>query len=69
MSHSYKKDDPVHHLAKGPQGRIDDSGSRKIFTVMAQMPIEADGRKRYRIRAEGENIERVAFENELSRTD
>jgi hypothetical protein len=69
MAHSYTEDDDVHHLVKGPQGRAADNGPRKLFTVIARLPIEADGRRRYRIKEKGQNLERVAYENELERPD
>jgi hypothetical protein len=65
MSHSYKPNDDVYHRSQGPQGRMI-SEKRTIYTVIKLMPIEADGRVRYRIKSESENIERVVTEDQLS---
>jgi hypothetical protein len=37
-----------------------------VYTVVQRMPIEADGRLRYRIKSKSENIERVVTEDQLS---
>ena len=37
-----------------------------IYTIIQRMPIEADGRLRYRIKNKSENIERVVTEDQLS---
>jgi len=37
-----------------------------IYTVVQLMPIEADGRLRYRIKSKSENIERIVTEDQLS---
>jgi len=37
-----------------------------IYTIVQRMPIEADGRLRYRIKSKLENIERVVTEEQLS---
>jgi len=37
-----------------------------IYTIVQRMPIEADGRLRYRIKSKSENIERVVTEDQLS---
>jgi len=65
MSHAYKLNEDVHHLPQGPQGRsvIDQP---MIYTIVQCMPIEADGRLRYRIKSKSENIERVVTEDQLS---
>jgi hypothetical protein len=66
MTHSYSIDDEVHHQRQGPQLR-DVPGPRQIYTITRCMPIEGDGRVRYRIKSDNENFERVVFEDELSR--
>ncbi|MBN9600230.1 MAG: hypothetical protein J0G28_11225 [Afipia sp.] len=66
MSHAFSKNDNVRHQPQGPQGRAD-SGPPVIYTIVARMPVEADGRLRYRIRSKTENIERVVTEDQLSR--
>ena len=65
MSHAYKLNEDVRHKPQGPQGRavIDPP---MIYTIIQHMPIEADGRLRYRIRSKSENIERVVTEDQLS---
>jgi hypothetical protein len=36
------------------------------YTVVQQLPIESDGRIRYRIKSQCENFERVVTEDQLS---
>jgi hypothetical protein len=66
MSHAFSKDDDVRHQAQGPQGRAETNPSN-IYTVVARMPVEADGRLRYRIRSNPETVERVVTEHQLRR--
>lgn len=65
MSYAYKLNEDVRHQPQGPQGRsaIDPP---MIYTIVQHMPIEADGRIRYRIKSKSENIERVVTEDQLS---
>lgn len=65
MSHDYKVNDDVYHRIQGPQGRVT-SEKRTVYTVVQLMPIESDGRMRYRIKSESEKIERVVTEDQLS---
>jgi hypothetical protein len=65
MSHAYKLNDDVHHKAQGPQGRMTFE-EPTVYTVVQYMPIEADGRIRYRIKSLTEKIERVVTEEQLS---
>jgi hypothetical protein len=65
MSHAYKPDEDVHHQHQGPQGRVAIEPPM-VYTIVQRMPIEADGRLRYRIKSKSENIERVVTEDELS---
>ena len=37
-----------------------------VYTVVQQLPIESDGRIRYRIKSQSENFERVVTEDQLS---
>jgi hypothetical protein len=53
---------------QGPQGRAD-LKQRSIYTIVTCLPIEADGRPRYRIKSKTENIERVVTEEQISRLD
>ena len=62
MSHAYQLNEAVLHCGQGPQGRVNVE-QPKIYTIVQRMPIEADGRLRYRIRSE--KIERVVTEDEL----
>lgn len=66
MAHTYSINDNVHHLRQGPQGRanIDEPS---VYTIVARLPIESDGRLRYRIKSKSGNIERVVTEEQLSR--
>ncbi len=66
MAHIFSKDDDVCHQQQGPQGRADISRAN-VYTVIARMPVESDGRIRYRIRSKTENVERVVTEDQLSR--
>jgi hypothetical protein len=66
MTHSYSIEDEVHPQGQEPQpGRP--STPRATYTIIKCMPIEGDGRIRYRIRSSTDNCERVVFEDELSR--
>jgi hypothetical protein len=65
MAHIFSINDNVHHQAQRPQGRAD-NGERAIYTIVARLPIEADGRIRYRIRSKTENLERVVTEDQIS---
>ncbi|QPF83478.1 hypothetical protein IC762_27800 [Bradyrhizobium genosp. L] len=65
MSHNYKLNEDVHHQPQGPQGRAEVEPPM-VYTIVQRMPIEADGRLRYRIRSKSENIERVVTEDQLS---
>jgi len=57
-------DDVLYHLQE-PQGR-DVPKKRNIYTITARMPIEADGRSRYRIKSKTEKVERVVTEEQIS---
>jgi len=65
MSYAYKPNEEVLHRPQGPQGSCG-SGPTNAFTIVQCMPIEADGRLRYRIKSKSENIERVVTEDQLS---
>ena len=68
MAHLYAINDDVHHHMQGPQGRIGGE-QRAVYTVVGRLPIEADGRRRYRIKSKTEKIERVVTEEQISRLD
>jgi hypothetical protein len=63
MSHAYQLNDEVLHRAQRPQGRVD-ADVPKVYTIVQCMPVEADGRLRYRIKSD--KTERVVTEEELS---
>ncbi|GGI23680.1 hypothetical protein [Bradyrhizobium guangdongense] len=65
MPHAYKLNEDVRHQAQGPQGRAA-TEPPMIYTVVQHMPIESDGRVRYRIRCKANKIERVVTEDQLS---
>jgi hypothetical protein len=65
MSYAYKLNEEVRHQTQGPQGRAA-TEAPKIYTIVQCMPIESDGRVRYRIKCRSENIERVVTEDQLS---
>ena len=66
MAHTYSINDDVHHQRQGPQGRSNVE-ERSIHTVVACLPVEADGRLRYRIKSKTDNVERVVTEEQLRR--
>jgi hypothetical protein len=66
MEHIFHIDDHVHHWHHGPQGR-DVVEPSPVYTILALLPVEADGRPRYRIKSKEENFERVVTEDLLSR--
>ena len=65
MSYAYKLNQDVRHQLQGPQGRAA-TDPPMIYTVVQLMPIEADGRLRYRIKSKSEKIERVVTEDQLT---
>ena len=65
MPHIYKLRDDVRHLGQGPQGRMSFE-KPTVYTVLQQLPVESDGRIRYRIKSQAENFERVVTEDQLS---
>ena len=65
MPHIYKLRDDVRHLGQGPQGRMSFE-KPTVYTVLHQLPVESDGRIRYRIKSQSENFERVLTEDQLS---
>jgi hypothetical protein len=68
MEHIYRIDDDVLHQFQGPQGRevVEQSN---VYTIIALLPVEADGRPRCRIKSKEENFERVVAEHLLSRSN
>jgi hypothetical protein len=66
MAHNFAINDDVHHQQQGPQGRAT-AKERSVYTIVTCLPIEADGRPRYRIKSKTENIERVVTEEQISR--
>lgn len=68
MAHNYVINEKVHHQLQGPQGRAGVK-QRSIYKIVSCLPIEADGRPRYRIKSTTDNIERVVTEEQLSRLD
>ena len=64
--HMFSKDDDVCHQPQGPQGRLNDR-QENVYTVIARLPIEMDGRVRYRIRSKTGNVERIVTEDQLTR--
>ena len=63
MSYACKLNDAVLHRDQGPQGRVQVE-QPKVYTIIQRMPVEADGRLRYRIKSE--KLERVVTEDQLS---
>lgn len=65
MEHTYHIDDHVFRQIDGPQGR-DVVERSNVYTILALLPVEADGRLRYRIKSKEENFERIVTEDLLS---
>jgi hypothetical protein len=65
MSYAFKLNEDVRHQPQRPQGRAA-ADPPMIYTIVQLMPIEADGRLRYRIKSKLENIKRVVTEDQLS---
>ena len=65
MAYNYAINDNVLLQAQGPQGR-NVPKQRNVYTITARLPIEADGRLRYRIKSETEKVERVVTEEQIS---
>ncbi len=68
MSYNYAINDSVLLHFQGPQGR-EVQMQRNVYTITARLPIEADGRPRYRIKCETEKVERVVTEEQISQLD
>lgn len=64
MVYNYAINDDVLLRLQGPQGR-DVPRQPNVYTVTARMPIEADGRARYRIKSKTEKVERVVTEEQI----
>ena len=64
MSHVYKANSDIRYLAQGARARkvVEETN---VYTVIRRMPIEADGRVRYRIKNQVDKTERVVTEEEL----
>jgi len=65
MAHNFAINDDVHHQMQGPQGRTT-AKERSVYTIVTRLPIESDGRPRYRIKSKTGNIERVVTEDQIS---
>ena len=66
MAYNYAINDDVLFQFQGPQGRAVPK-QRDVYTIIARMPIEADGRPRYRIKSKTEKVvERVVTEEQIS---
>jgi hypothetical protein len=65
MQHIYHINDQVHRRIDGLQGR-DDVEPSNVYTILALLPVEADGRLRYRIKSKEESFERIVTEESLS---
>jgi hypothetical protein len=59
---AYCPKDEVLHLGQRPKGRV--AVDAPIYTIVQCMPVEADGRLRYRIKSD--KTERIVTEDELS---
>ena len=66
MEHLYHIDEDVFRQIDGPQGR-DVVEQNNVYTILALLPVEADGRLRYRVKSKVEDFERIVTEEALSR--
>ena len=66
MPRNYSINDDVHHQLQGPQGRTV-VRERSVYTIVSFLPIEFDGRPRYRIRSKSEKVDRVVTEEQICR--
>jgi hypothetical protein len=67
MSHAFTKNEDVHHQVQGPQKEPPSDEQSNVYTIVQRMPVEADGRLRYRIKSKTGNMERIATEEQLSK--
>jgi hypothetical protein len=67
MPRNYAINDDVFHQLQGPQGRTGVQ-ARSVYKIVSCLPIEADGRPRYRIRSTTEKLERVVTEEQIFRS-
>ncbi len=65
MPYHYAINDSVLLRPQGPQGR-DAPLQINVYSITARLPIEADGRRRYRIKSDKEKVERVVTEEQIS---
>jgi hypothetical protein len=64
LAHQFPISGKVRHSPQGPsRGK---EGQRPSYTVVAHLPIEMDGRVRYRIRNSLDGGERIVTEEQLS---
>jgi hypothetical protein len=66
MEHAYHIDDHVFRQIDGPQSRNVVERSN-VYTILALLPVEADGRLRYRVKSNEENFQRIVTEDTLGR--
>jgi hypothetical protein len=66
VAYNYAINDDALYRLQGPQGP-DVPRQRSVYTVIARLPIEADGRSRYRIKSKSGKVERVVTEEQISR--
>jgi hypothetical protein len=66
MAYNYAINDNVLLHVQGPQGRRDVPREQNVYTITARLPIESDGRPRYRVKSEAEKVERVVTEEQIS---
>jgi hypothetical protein len=65
MPYNYAINDSVLLQFQGPQWR-EVLKQRNVYTITPRLPIEADGRPRYRIKCDTEKAERVVTEEQIS---
>jgi hypothetical protein len=63
---NFERDEVVTHQPQRPSGRVD-APALQMYTVESRLPIESDGRIRYRIKSSDGKTVRIATEEQLSR--
>lgn len=62
MSHKFAVDTVVYY-----EGQSFGGGSRGVYKIVKQLPVERDGKVIYRIKSAAETFERTADESQLRR--
>jgi hypothetical protein len=58
-----------HRFVECPLRAISGRSRMRVYSILALLPVETDGRLRNRIKSNEENFERIVIEDSLSRLD